>query len=765
MPMKNPVDETAAPTTGTVARCITITGHVQAVGFRPFLYRLANKYGLTGCVQNQTGQVALQIEGSRQQIQAFCDALTSEAPPLAKPVIHKNVAINAEGKTTFEILPSSSSDDARIFVPPDYFACPDCLRELEDPADRRFSYPFINCTQCGPRYTLISRLPYDRINTTMAGFPLCEACQSEYDNPMDRRFHAEPLACPVCGPQLDFINSPDEPETVKGDALECALSDLHAGRIVAVKGVGGYHLLCDARNEDAVTRLRRRKGRPAKPLAVMLPPTGSDGLDWARLCSVVTTDAASRLTDPMRPIVLVEQSANSPLSNGIAPGLDELGLFLPYSPLHHLLLRKFDGPLVATSGNLSGEPVLTNKDDVAKRLRSVADSFLHHNRPINRPADDPVLRQIGGSYRPIRLGRGSAPLELELPLRQPHPVLAVGAHLKTTVALSWDQRVVISPHIGDMSSPRSLDVMQQIAADLQRLYQVEAEALVCDAHKHYTNHRWAKTRGLPVHEVWHHHAHASALVAEHAQHANWLVFTWDGVGLGPDGTLWGGEALLGAPGRWQRAGSLRPFRLPGAESAGREPWRSAAALCWELGESWDAGPANDDLVHAAWQRKLNSPLTSAAGRLFDAAAAFVIGVHETSYEGEGPMRLEALCRGEGEIIALPRELDANGVWHIDWAPLLAFLRDPKIDANDKADTFHLSLAAAITATAKQFRDDHEFDAVGLTGGVFQNRVLTGHAARMLKESDFVVALNNAVPCNDAGISLGQVVEYAAYKLL
>jgi len=756
--MKKPFDE-------PVARRLVITGHVQAVGFRPFLYRLARELGLTGWVQNQTGQVAVEVEGPDQQVNAFCDAVTTQAPPLARPVIRDDQAVAPEGRQTFEIFTSAESDDARIFVPPDYFTCPDCLQELMDPADRRFSYPFINCTQCGPRYTLITRLPYDRVNTTMAPFALCENCKSEYENPLDRRFHAEPLACPVCGPKLEFVESTDQSGATHGEPLHLALTALQAGHIVAVKGVGGYHLLCDACNEDAIGRLRERKRRPTKPLAVMLPPTGADELDWARRCSIVNADTAALLTSPMRPIVLVMKSGDSPLAAGIAPGLDEFGVFLPYSPLHHLLLSQFGGPLVATSGNLSGEPVLTKNDDVARRLCTVADSFLHHNRPIGRPADDPVLRQIGGAYRPIRLGRGSSPLELELPVPQPYPVLAVGAHLKTTVALSWGNRVVISPHIGDMSSPRSLDVMQQVAADLQRLYQVEAEALICDAHKHFTNHRWAKAQGLPVHEVWHHHAHASALAAEHPQHSNWLVFTWDGVGLGPDGTLWGGEALLGSPGRWRRVASLRSFRLPGADSAARAPWRSAASLCWELGEPWDEGGDEAEFLYQAWRRDLNAPVTSAVGRLFDAAAAFVLDVRETSYEGEGPMLLESLCRGGGSEIVLDFEPDKNGVWRIDWAPLVAYLRDPKINAAEKADTFHLSLAAAIARFATQISGAHEFDAVGLTGGVFQNRVLTAHAMRLLKKRGFTVALNKAVPCNDAGISLGQAAEHAFYKSL
>lgn len=625
----------AAAVKNSVLRFV-LSGHVQGVGFRPFVYRLAQRHGLTGRVQNQLGQVEILAAGRPDSLQKFQYELISNAPPLSRPTVDIVEPIEDVPFDQFEIAASSGQAEARIFVPHDYFMCDDCRDELHDPDDRRFRYPFINCTQCGPRYTLIESLPYDRPNTTMSGFPLCETCNREYLDPADRRFHAEPVACPACGPQLAFHDREDSTMLLAEAALSAALGRLRNGDIVAVKGVGGYHLMCDARDAHAVDVLRQRKHRPSKPLAVMFPVCGADGLDSVRDYADVSVEEAVFLSSPGRPIVLTTRKARSDLADNIARGLDEIGVFLPYSPLHHLLLEEFGAPLVATSANISGEPVLTENADVEDRLAQVADAFLHHDRPIVRPADDPVFRRIAGAMRPLRVGRGCAPLELELPWRQPQPLLAVGGHMKGTVALSWDDRVIVSPHIGEMDSPRSLMVFEQIVADLQCLYGVALERVVCDAHAGYTTHRWARRQALPAETVWHHHAHASAAVAEHDAAGPWLVFTWDGVGLGEDQTLWGGEALIGKPGSWQRVCSLRPFWLPGGDRAGREPWRSAAALHWTSGRSWQDCPDQDGLARRAWQKRMNCPQTSAAGRVFDAAAALILGVHHTSFEAEGP---------------------------------------------------------------------------------------------------------------------------------
>ena len=742
---------------------IRLAGHVQGVGFRPFVYQLAERYELCGSVQNQLGEVEVTVQGDAESLVEFEKDLIDQAPPLSKPHITSIETVDAKKLDTFRIVPSSDQSDAQIFVPPDYFTCPDCVREMQDPDDRRYRYPFINCTQCGPRYTLIRSLPYDRPNTSMNGFPLCSQCIEEYENPADRRFHAEPVACPACGPQLSLALPGNEELQTGEAALESALTRLRHGDVLAVKGIGGYHLMCDATNVVAVEKLRQRKQRPDKPLAIMFPLSGTDGLDAVKSAVDLTTIETSLLSGPIRPIVLArKKEMTTELAANLAPGLRELGVFLPYSPLHQLLLDGFGGPLVATSGNLSGEPVQTDNDEVSRRLARVADAFLHHDRPIVRPADDPLYRQVGDTMRPLRLGRGSAPTELNLPWRQQQPLLAVGGHMKATITLSWDNRAVVSPHIGEMDSPRSLAIFEQVAEDLQALYGIRAKRIVCDAHQGYTTHRWANEQQLPVTTVWHHRAHASALAAEIVVPGNWLIFTWDGVGLGEDSTLWGGEALLGEPGRWQRVCSMRPFRLPGGERAGREPWRSAAALHWETGKSWPDCP-DDGLAKAAWQRQLNCPQSSAAGRLFDAAAAIICDAQQTSFEAQGPMQLESLCRDTGTVITLPLNADHQGVLRSDWEPLLDEISDKSRNPAHRAETFHTSMATAILSQARRVRDRQRIDQVGLTGGVFQNRVLTEQAVALLRADGFDVFLSSELPCNDAALGYGQAAEIAALE--
>jgi len=747
------------------ARRWLLTGRVQGVGFRPFVYRLAAKHGLDGWVRNSLGEVEILAQGNPEALAAFGHSLLHDAPPLARPELKSCTAAEPLPERGFVIRASAATNPAAIHVPPDYFACNDCLRELNDPRDRRYRYPFINCTQCGPRYTLITRLPYDRANTSMAAFPLCPECRQEYENPADRRFHAEPVACPVCGPQLQFYSEDAGIVDDSQQALRACRAALAAGSIVAVKGIGGYHLMCDARNASAIVRLRTAKPRPHKPLAVMFPWQGRDGLDALRACARLTPGQEQLLRDPMRPIVLVSKHDQGALAEQIAPGLNEIGVFLPYSPLHHLLLADFAGPLVATSANLSGEPVLTDNAEVESRLARVAEAFLHHDRPIVRPADDPVWRVIAGRPQPLRLGRGSTPLELTLPFQLPQPTLAVGGHMKNTVALAWENRIVVSPHIGDLSSARSLHVFEQTIADLQELYGVEAGAIVCDAHPGYASTRWAQRAGLPVTSVLHHHAHAAAVAGEHAPLQCWLVFTWDGVGYGEDGTLWGGEALFGQPGDWRRVASMRPFHLPGGEKAGREPWRSAAALCWEAGVEWSDLPADSALLFSAWQKRLNAPASSAVGRLFDAAAALTgLNLH-SSFEGQGPMWLEAAAAGvtaDSATTALPLARQ-DGIWRSDWAPLLPVLMDPALPVSERAAHFHASLAQALVDQALRAREEHGDFTVGLAGGVFQNRVLTEQALARLTQAGFDARLSLRVPCNDAGISFGQIIEYGNRK--
>lgn len=741
------------------ARHWRLGGRVQGVGFRPFVYRLAQQHRLTGWVRNRLGEVEILAQGEPEALVVFERDLLHAAPPLARPELLASEPATLDHHERFVILASDAHSPAAIHVPPDYFACDDCLHELDDPRDRRHRYPFINCTQCGPRYTLIERLPYDRPNTTMHGFALCPECRREYEDPADRRFHAEPVACPVCGPQLQFYSEARGILDDSSAALAAAAEALRGGHIVAVKGIGGYHLMCDAHDERAVARLRRTKPRPHKPLAVMFPTQGADGLAALRNAALLEPEQERLLRDPMRPIVLVKKRAGA-LPEALAPGLGELGAFLPYSPLHHLLLSELGAPLVATSANVSGEPVLTDNLEVEARLAHVADAFLHHDRPIARPADDPVYRVIAGSPRPLRLGRGDAPLELELLVRVARPTLAVGGHMKNTVALAWDQRAVVSPHIGDLGSARSLAVFERVIEDLQQLYGVRADEIVCDAHPGYASARWARQHGLPVTRIGHHRAHASALAGEHPDVDRWLVFTWDGAGYGDDATLWGGEALLGRPGAWRRVASFRPFHLPGGEKAGREPWRSAAALCWETGSTWRDCPEDATLLHAAWRKRHNAPATSAVGRLFDAAAALTGLCTHASFEGQGPVWLEATAHDLMHDTAVePLPLASHdGVWRSDWAPLLPMLLDTGLDIGERAARFHATLARALLDQAMRLRDEYGEFTVGLGGGVFQNRALTEQALALLAAYGFDARLAVRVPCNDAGIAFGQILE-------
>jgi hydrogenase maturation protein HypF len=754
-----PLPEIAA--SAITAQRWRIGGRVQGVGFRPFVYCLAHSFHLAGWVRNNGGEVEIYAEGPAQGLQAFGQALLTRAPPAARARLIESQVAEIESQHEFRILASCSVAGTHIHVPTDLFTCNECLAELRDRTARRYRYPFINCTQCGPRYTLIRALPYDRSNTTLDCFTLCQDCADEYADPHDRRFHAEPLACPVCGPVLYWH---DGGRKIRGNAaaLAAAIAALRDGQIVAMRGVGGYHLLCDAANENAVVRLRIRKGRPAKPLAVLVPWRGSDGLDYARSLAELSPSQAAALRDTVRPIVLAPQRLNAVIAASIAPGLQELALMLPYSPLHHLLLEDFGAALVATSANLSGEPVLTEPEEVQARLTNVADGYLHHNRPIARPADDAVIRFVAGVARPLRLGRGTAPLELRLLQRVRIPTLAVGAYMKTTVALAWNDRAVVSPHIGELASPRGRAVFAQSARDLQQLYGVRAECIAHDAHPDFPNTRWARESGLPTQRVWHHHAHAAAVAGEYPSEAPLLCFTWDGVGLGPDHTLWGGEGLLGRPGAWTRVASFRPFRLPGGERGAREPWRSALALCWECGQAWPAGASlGGPLLRAAFDGGINAPSTTAVGRLFDAASAMLGICLQASYEGEAAMRLEALCDSVVAPLPLPLSCDSMGILRSDWAPLVRALLDGRRAVAARVALFHASLAQALVDQAVAVRRDSGVTRVGLGGGVFQNRVLTDQVQVLLKAAGFEVLIPERLPVNDAGISYGQLIEAAA----
>ncbi len=742
---------------------LLVEGRIQGVGFRPFVWRLARDHRLAGWVRNDGARVLIRLEGAQQEIDAFSRQLVDRSPPLARPQLTSIEQLGWEGYTDFSIGPSLGGETTTASIPPDHFACPECLAELRDPSVRRYRYPFINCTQCGPRYTIIDSLPYDRPNTAMAPFRMCVACQAEYDRPEDRRYHAQPLACAECGPKLQFVTNDAllSDGSLDGEAaLDAAISCLRQGLIVAVKGIGGFHLLCDAKSEATVQRLRQRKRRPQKPLAVMVKESGPDGLEYARSVARLSEAEAEALVDPVRPVIIARKGQEV-LAPSIAPGLGEIGLLLPYSPLHALLLDEFGGPLVATSGNCSGDPVEIDEGSAIERLGDVADAFLIHNRPIRRPADDAVCREIAGQVRPLRLGRGNAPLQLGLPARLERPLLAVGGHMKSTIALAWADRAVVSPHIGDLGSPRSQSLFVDVVQGAQKLFGIRAQAVVCDLHPDYSSTRWARRSGLPVIAVQHHRAHASALAGEHARASDMLVFTWDGFGIGDDHTLWGGEAFFGTPGHWRRVASFRPFRLPGGERAARESWRCALGLCWEAGMDWGDASAESRLLRRAWEANINCPATTSVGRLFDAAAALLGFAGRASYEAQAAMWLEAQA-SDAEATPMPLRTEA-GLTIADWEPLMRSLADASLSVGERSAIFHESLASTLLDQATLVRATTSIHTVGLVGGVFQNRRLTERAVHLLTAAGFEVLLPTVAPMNDAGLSYGQIVEAAALQ--
>ncbi len=749
----------------TKAIHLRVAGCVQGVGFRPHLYRIATALGIAGWVRNRRGEVEVFARGEESDLDLFVTRLIEAAPEISVPkIVYQQVVETAalsfmhrEGDSTSGFTIIDSRDDGQHIAPPhDLNCCPDCLNEFNDPHNRRYRYPFISCTQCGPRYSAITQLPYDRANTHMAQFPLCIQCEHEYNNPSDRRFHAEAISCGACGPQLTFIENEKRVDNTTA-ALQKTVDRLDKGKIVAVKGVGGYHLLCAANNDQVIEKLRSQKGRPDKPLAVMF-----DNLNSARRELIIDDISAELLCDNSHPIVLCEKHIGITLSALIAPGINRIGALLPYSPLHHLILNDFGKPLIATSANISEEPVMTEADEVEARLGHIADAFLHHNREITHAVDDSLFQVINHSARPMRLGRGHTPLELILPFALDRPLLAVGGQMKNTIALAWDHRIVISPHIGELDSPRAVTRFTETIESLQNDFGISAAGVVCDAHTSYRSSRWAEACGLPLRQVFHHRAHASAVAGEFNIKGASLVFTWDGAGLGEDGTLWGGEALFGTPGHWQRVATLRPFRLPGGERAAREPWRSAASLCWQAGDRWEHHPQSK-LLYNAWQKEINAPLTSSIGRLFDGAASLLRLIDHATFEGQAAMLLQraAATAVAHQAAPLPSDINDKGVLVSDWQPLLSALKNQEMSVAQRAAHFHTTLALTICDQATQLRQQHGQFSVGLSGGVFQNGLLTEQAIALLKAEGFEVYLPQQLPCNDAALCFGQIIEAGA----
>jgi hydrogenase maturation protein HypF len=745
---------------------LRLRGAVQGVGFRPFVYRLARALDLAGFVENSPQGVTIEIEGETQRIQAFERRLRAEAPPRAEIRGLESETLASLGSTRFEIRSSDRSGPRTALILPDGAVCRDCLAEVWDRADRRHRYPFTNCTACGPRYSIILDLPYDRGRTTMARFTMCARCRSEYEDPGDRRFHAEPNACPECGPHLELWNAAGRVIATRDDALLAAATAVREGRTVAVKGLGGFHLLVDARDEEAVRRLRARKRREAKPLAVMVP-----SLAFAREECDMTAGEERLLLSAEAPIVLLRPRRRS-LAPSVASDTPCLGLFLPYTPLHHLLLAELGFPVVATSGNLSDEPICTDEHEAVERLAGIADMFLVHDRPIARAVDDSVARIVGDRPMLLRRARGYAPFPVARASELP-PILAVGSHLKNTVAVSVGSEVFLSPHVGDLDTEPAYAAFRETVDTLLRLYQVRPEAVACDAHPDYVSTQYARRSGTSVVPVQHHHAHVLAAMADHALAPPVLGFAWDGSGYGGDGTVWGGETLLVGEHGFERLAWLRPFPLPGGEKAVREPRRSALGALYALegdalfeDESWRRlGLFTEEeatVLRSMLERGLNSPLASSAGRLFDAAAALA-GLHPVAaFEGQAAMALEAALGGfEGdERYPFLVEADRGGRGLVlDWGPMLRGLRDDVVSGAETGRIslrFHNTLAEMIAATAVRCGAER----VVLTGGCFQNRYLTERTAERLRASRIDACWHERIPPNDGGIAVGQVLAAA-----
>jgi hydrogenase maturation protein HypF len=739
---------------------VHVQGVVQGVGFRPFVYRIALERQLAGWVRNRPDGVALEIEGPAAAIQGFLAALERERPAPARIRALTVADCPETGETGFRILASGASAETRPSVPADLALCPECAAELTDPAQRRFGYPFTNCTYCGPRFTIIEGLPYDRPRTAMKGFPLCPACAREYRDPLDRRFHAQPVACPECGPQVSLLGRAGAgPALHRQAALDAAVAALLAGEVLALKGLGGFQLLVDATSEAAVARLRERKRREEKPFAVMF---GS--LEAVRAACAVSAAEAALLAGPEAPVLLLTRLPGSAVVEAVAPRNPRLGTFLPYTPLHALLLTQIGRPLVCTSGNLSDEPMCFEEADAFERLGAIADRFLVHDRPILRPVDDSVLRLDAHGPTLLRRARGFAPLAH--PLAAPGTVLALGAQQKNAICLLTGGQAVVSQHLGDLHSAEGVELLERTVADFLDFFQAQPDRLACDLHPDYAStrlgERLAKAWDRPLLRVQHHHAHVAAGAAEFGLDGALTGLAWDGSGLGSDGTIWGGEALtLDGPG-FGRCGHLATFPLPGGERAVRDPARSALGLLWaafgpralELARDWFP-PAELRLLGPVLERGLNAPRTSSIGRLFDGVAA-LLGIRSgPGFEGQAAMEVEfAARRGQPGRTYEWSLLGQGPVLVADPAPMLERMlaeRGAGVAAEDCALGFHQALAELALAFARHAGRER----VLLTGGCFQNGLLTRLVRAGLAAGGFQPFSPMAFPPNDGAISLGQ----------
>ena len=735
-------------------RAIQVSGVVQGVGFRPFVFGLASRLGLNGFVRNRIGGVQIEVEGDPPALDQFVAEL-KKGPPLALIDELTWAVLSPRGDPAFRIERSEAAGGSAVFISPDVATCDDCLRELFDPGDRRHRYPFINCTNCGPRLTIIRGAPYDRARTTMADFEMCRECRAEYEDPRDRRFHAQPIACSRCGPRLRAL---PEPAPGSDDPIAWAAANLVEGRIGAVKGLGGWHLACDARNPQAVAELRRRKHRDEKPFALMV----RDLAAAEALCEISPAER-ELLASPARPITLLRRRASAGVADTVAPHDHRLGVMLPYTPVHHLLLRAVQIPLVMTSGNRSDEPIAYQDGDALARLSGIANVFLAHDRPIQLRCDDSVVRVVSGAPLPLRRSRGYAPLPLRLPAPVGVPTLAVGGELKATFALAEGSNCFVSHHLGDLEYADAWRAYLTAIEQYQELYRLAPRRIVHDLHPDYASTRFAQGRGLPTLAVQHHHAHMASCMAENGLAGPCIGVCFDGLGFGADGTLWGGEFLVGGYASVERAAHLAPVPMPGGEQATREPWRMAVAHLRAAGEAaGNLAPAPAlRAVERMLERSFNSPLTSSMGRLFDAVAAIAGVCRQVSFEGQAAIRLESLATG----------LAPDGVYDfqlegplIRCAPLVsAVARDVRggVEPARIARRFHSTVVEIAAQVCERLRAQSGIAEVVLSGGVFMNAILLSETLERLAARGFRVFRHHRVPPNDGGLCLGQLAVAAA----
>jgi hydrogenase maturation protein HypF len=749
---------------------IIIRGAVQGVGFRPFVYRLANRFGLCGYVLNSGRGVFIEAEGPKSSLDRFLITLQDEKPVHA--IIHslEFSYLDVSGFSDFMIRKSRDEEEISAFIMPDIAVCEECLQEMFDPSDRRYLYPFINCTHCGPRFSIIESLPYDRPNTSMKIFSMCDSCREEYQDPFNRRFHAQPIACPNCGPQLQLWDGAGKVLADRHEALLQAVERIRGGKTVALKGLGGFHLIADATNRKAVERLRLRKHREEKPFAVMVPSP-----EVARELCKISEFEVRLLTSPESPIVLLNRKKNSTLSEAlyhanIAPGNPNLGIMLPYTPLHHLLLKELNIPVVATSGNISEEPMVIDEYQAIRTLGGIADVFLVHNRPIVRHVDDSIARIILGGEMILRRARGYAPLPLSLTRKIEKPlkrqsILAVGAHLKNTISITGSDQVFISQHIGDLATRESLATFEKVISDFQCLYQIQPETVAADLHPDYLSSKYARGLQLPVIGIQHHQAHIAACRVENQVTGRALGVSWDGTGFGPDHTVWGGEFFMTDDDSYRRVARLQQFMLPGGEEAVKEPRRAAAGVLYEiLGDelfsnhlfiSKHFNPREQTLLIRMLEKRLNSPVTSSAGRLFDAVASLLNLRQKNAYEGQAAMMLEFLADRQ-ESSRYEIQLTEHDTVVIEWEPMIRQILNDIEEGRDPAKIamrFHNALCEGIVRAAVYFNTEK----VLLSGGCFQNIILLEKTVKQLQKKGFRPYWHQRIPPNDGGISVGQIV--------